>query len=132
MSPKRRPVKAEGLSAYPAQAVQLKDALQTLNSTPAFGGGGAGRAYGSDADQELADVAAKHPQRRQPHLLPAPGRWVDSQLSSQQEANARRIKQFSDEYFELARRHGRTLSQYMVFDEPVLLNLENEAYLIEP
>ena len=47
-----------GAFAYPAQEVQLKDALQTLNSTPAFqGGGGAGRAYGSDAAQELADVA---------------------------------------------------------------------------
>ncbi len=53
-------------------------------------------------------------------------------MSSEQEANAKRIKQFSDEYFELARRYGRTLSQYMVFDEPVLLNLENQAYLIEP
>ena len=49
-----------------------------------------------------------------------------------QEANARRVKQFSDEYFELAETHGRRLSQYLVFDEPVLLTLDNQAYLIEP
>jgi len=60
------------------------------------------------------------------------GQWVDSQVTKEQEANARRVKQFSDEYFELARTQGRRLSQYLVFDEPVLLNLDNQAYLIEP
>lgn len=60
------------------------------------------------------------------------GQWVDSQVTKPQEQNARRIKQFSDEYFELARANGRRLSQYLVFDEPVLLNLDDQAYLIEP
>lgn len=60
------------------------------------------------------------------------GQWVDSTVSREQEKNAVRIKQFSDKYFELARRHGRQFSQYMVFDEPVLVNVENQAYLIEP
>jgi len=58
--------------------------------------------------------------------------WVDSTVSKDQERQAIRLKQFSDRYFELARRHGRSLSQYLVFDEPVLLNLEGQAYLIEP
>jgi len=60
------------------------------------------------------------------------GRWVDSTVTEEQEKTPIRIKQFSDEYFELARQHGRDLSQYMVFDEPVLVNLEEQAYLIEP
>ena len=60
------------------------------------------------------------------------GQWVDSQVTKEQQANARRVKQFSDEYFELARTNGRRLSQYLVFDEPVLLNLDNQTYLIEP
>jgi len=34
--------------------------------------------------------------------------WVDSQVSEAQQKNARRIKQFSDEYFALAREHGKT------------------------
>jgi Ca-activated chloride channel family protein len=59
-------------------------------------------------------------------------RWVDATVTDAQEAKARRVKQFSDEYFELARRYGRTLSQYLVFDEPVLLNVDSQAYLIEP
>jgi hypothetical protein len=58
--------------------------------------------------------------------------WIDSTLSKAQESNPTRVKQFSDRYFELARRHGRSLSQYMAFDEPVLVNLEGRAYLIEP
>lgn len=60
------------------------------------------------------------------------GQWVDSTVTKEQENSAVRIKQFSDPYFELARRHGRQLSQYLVFDEPVLVNVENQAYLIEP
>lgn len=60
------------------------------------------------------------------------GQWVDSQVTKSQEQNARRIKQFSDEYFEFARTNGRQLSQYLAFDEPVLLNVDSQAYLIEP
>jgi hypothetical protein len=58
--------------------------------------------------------------------------WVDSRVTEAQEQNARRVKQFSDEYFALARDHGKTIAQYLVFDEPVLLNLGDEAFLIEP
>jgi len=60
------------------------------------------------------------------------GRWTDSQVTRKQESSAIRIKQFSDEYFELALRHGKKLSRYLVFDEPVLIHLEEQAYLIEP
>lgn len=58
--------------------------------------------------------------------------WNDSTVTKEQEKNATRIKQFSDKYFELARNQGRNLSQYLAFDEPVLLNVEGKAYLIEP
>ena len=53
-------------------------------------------------------------------------------MTRELEKNVTRIKQFSDEYFELASRHGKKMSQYMVFDEPVLIHLEGRAYLIEP
>jgi Ca-activated chloride channel family protein len=60
------------------------------------------------------------------------GQWVDSRLSKDQQQNAKRIKQFSDEYFALAGRYGRTMSQYLALDEPVLVELDRQAYLIEP
>jgi Ca-activated chloride channel family protein len=58
--------------------------------------------------------------------------WIDSTLSQEQQTQARRVKQFSDDYFELARRHGRQFTQYVAFDEPVLVNVAGEAYLVEP
>jgi len=60
------------------------------------------------------------------------GQWIDSTLTERQQQTPRRIKRFSEEYFELARRFGRQISQYLVFDEPVLLNVDQEAVLIEP
>ena len=58
--------------------------------------------------------------------------WIDSTLSKDQESQARRVKQFSDDYFELARRHGRQFTQYVGFDDPVLVNVAGQAYLVEP
>ena len=55
-----------------------------------------------------------------------------SRVTDEQEKAAQRVKQFSDDYFALTRRFGRDLTQYLVFDEPVLVNLESQAYLIEP
>ncbi len=60
------------------------------------------------------------------------GRWVDSTVSESQQRQARQVKQFSNEYFELARQHGRELAQYMAIDDAVLVNLHGQAYLIEP
>jgi len=58
--------------------------------------------------------------------------WVDSTVTKAQESQARRIRQFSDEYFALAHRFGRAFTQYLMFDEPVLINFRGETYLIEP
>jgi Ca-activated chloride channel family protein len=58
--------------------------------------------------------------------------WVDGTLNRSQQDQATHVKQFSREYFDLVHKHGRTLSQYLVFDDPVLVNLEGRAYLIEP
>ncbi len=60
------------------------------------------------------------------------GRWVESTVTADDEAAAQRVVQFSDEYFELAGQYGRQLSQYLVFDEPVLVTVAGQAYLIEP
>ena len=59
--------------------------------------------------------------------------WIDSTLTEKQQKNPKqRIKQFSDEYFALAKRFGRGMSQYLTFDEPVIVNLDGQSYLIEP
>ena len=53
-------------------------------------------------------------------------------MTEEQTKKARRVTQFTDEYFELARKHGRQLTQYLVSDEPVLVNLGDETLLVEP
>lgn len=78
------------------------------------------------AQQNVRQIGSRAFYRR------ANNQWVDSTLTKEQEAKPIRVKQFSREYFELARRHGRSLAQYLVFDEPVMLNLEGQAYLFEP
>ncbi|MGB4726581.1 MAG: hypothetical protein WBH86_04185, partial [Thermogutta sp.] len=60
------------------------------------------------------------------------GQWIDGTLKPEQQQNPIRIKQFSEEYFNLVRQYGRQVSQYLVFDEPTLVNINNQAYLIEP
>ena len=59
-------------------------------------------------------------------------RWVDADVTEAQEKQAIRVKQFSDEYFKLAEQQGGKLSQYLVFDDALLVNLDGQAYLIEP
>jgi hypothetical protein len=95
-------------------------------------GGGGGFDFGGQvgdeakaAQQNVRDIGGRTFYRRS-------GQWVDSRLTEKQQQNAKRIKQFSDEYFALARQYGRTMSQYLALDEPVLVELDHQAYLIEP
>lgn len=58
--------------------------------------------------------------------------WQDSTVTAEQEKQAKRVVQFSDEYFELAAQHGGTLAKYLAFEEPLLVSLDGKAYLITP
>ena len=102
-------------------------------SAPLPAGAGAQGAAFDGAEQEaipalaeaVRNVGAKSFYRRGK-------RWVDADVSESQEKKAIRVKQFSDEYFALAEQQGGKLSQYLVFDEALLVNLDGQAYLIEP
>jgi Ca-activated chloride channel homolog len=122
----QRAMKGSFQSAAHAPASPADKPLESFSAEPAAGPAFA-RAHdeAKAAQQNVRNIGNRTFFRRD-------GQWVDSQVTEQQEQSARRVKQFSDEYFELARTEGRRLSQYLVFDEPVLLNLDNQAYLIEP
>jgi len=100
----------------------------------------AGRALGAPAMAMDADKAVEEVQLAAQNIRNIANRtfyrrqnqWIDSTLTEEQQKNVQRIKQFSREYFELANRYGRTMAQYLVFDEPVMVNLGGQAYLIEP
>ena len=138
---------AEGKGGFAQRA--MKSALQQAAAAPggahaapraameSFSAGPAAEAdsgigFAKDAQRELgrAQVNVRNIGNRT--FFRQGNQWVDSQVTAEQEAKAKRIKQFSDEYFALAAKHGRTLAQYLVFDEPVLISVGDQAYLIEP
>lgn len=88
-------------------------------------------AEGDDVFAELADAAQSVRNIGNKAFYRRGRRWVDAAVTDEQERQARRVAQFSDEYFRLAKRHGHQFSQYLVFDEPVLIELDGEAYLVE-
>jgi Ca-activated chloride channel family protein len=119
---------ADGVAGFSQR--KEKAAFQSAAQAPMAGAGGAAtfREAGSDKQvtvDSLRNVGNKSFYNRR-------GQWVDSTLNDEQIKNAKRVKQFSDEYFRLAEKNGRKLSQYLAFDEPVLVNLEGESWLIEP
>jgi Ca-activated chloride channel family protein len=131
---------SSGTSGFTQRA--MKGGYQSADKAPAspaapmknFDHAAAGRSMGFAADAGREAQSAEQNMRNIGNrtFFRRNGQWVDSQVTKAQEANAKRVKQFSDEYFELAQTQGRRLSQYLVFDEPVLLTLDNQAYLIEP
>ncbi|MDR1958748.1 MAG: VWA domain-containing protein [Planctomycetaceae bacterium] len=57
--------------------------------------------------------------------------WEDPSVTGSQRQNLQVVKQFSEEYFALVEKHGRELTQFLVLDEPVLLNFKGQTYLFE-
>ncbi len=129
--------RAQIAASSPSFAPAAERAADAMAAKPSGGMGGgysspALQVEGEKAKRELREASQNMRQIGNRNFFRRNGQWVDSQVTKAQEQNARRVKQFSDEYFKLAETHGRRLSQYLVFDEPVLLNLDDQAYLIEP
>ncbi len=59
-------------------------------------------------------------------------RWVDSEVKPEDEAKARTVEQFSDEFFKLARSQSAEQNQYLSFDEAVTVNLGGQVYRVDP
>ncbi|MCL2624769.1 MAG: hypothetical protein FWD31_13990 [Planctomycetaceae bacterium] len=57
--------------------------------------------------------------------------WEDPSVTAEQRNKVQVVKQFSDEYFTLIAKHGCELTQFLVLDEPVLLNFKGQTYLFE-
>jgi Ca-activated chloride channel family protein len=57
--------------------------------------------------------------------------WQDSTVTDEQAKKATRVRQFSREYFDLAAKHS-ALAKYIAFDQPVLVNIGDTTYQIDP
>ncbi len=60
------------------------------------------------------------------------GVWLDAEVSEEETKTARKITQFSDEYFELARSVPAELAGCLAFAEPVVVKIGGEVYRIVP
>ena len=74
------------------------------------GMGGAGKGEFAQVGQDAKSANQNIRQLGNRTFYNRGGQWIDSRLSKEQQSQAKRIKQFSDEYFWLARRHGRVMA----------------------
>ena len=129
----QRAIKGDYTRAHPAAAApDLQRRMLDRFGAEAASAPGAAMQLGRDAAREAAAVENNVRTIGARTFFRRNGQWIDAQVAPEQQSRARRIKQFSDEYFALAAKHGRTLAQYMAFDEPVMLAVGDEVYLIEP
>ena len=113
-----------GQSAFSQRA--SKGRLRSASNAPAAGG-----AHYESFDGAEVSVGDRVQNVGLKCFFKRDNRWVDSTVTEEQIAKAVKVRQFSDEYFALAEKHGRTMSQYLVFDEPALVLIDNQCYLIE-
>ena len=59
-------------------------------------------------------------------------RWIDSMVKPDEDAKAKLIRQFSNDFFNLARSQSADLNQYLTFTEPVTIKLAGTVYRIDP
>lgn len=145
--------KAEGKTGVAQRAYKgnLQAATQApAASSPAGLGGGLGAAGGipSDAVKKLNElrgrglvVADVEGDTRvidnvrnlgQKTYFRRNNQWQDSTVTPEQAKNAKRVVQYSKDYFDLAALHGGAMAKYIAFDEPVLVNLGSQTYQIDP
>jgi len=118
---------ASGQSGFAQRAA--KGAYQGAQSAPqAAAADSAGRAYFYDAaegDKVVVDsvrnVGTKTFFRRN-------DQWVDSTLSDEEQKKAQNVKRFSREYFDLVDRYGKRIATYFAVDEPMMFEVDGQAY----
>ncbi|MEX2170452.1 MAG: VIT domain-containing protein [Pirellulales bacterium] len=85
-------------------------------------------AYFYDAASDRVHVANNIRQIGRKTFFQRENRWVDSDVTPEEEKNAQRIERYSREYFDLVAKHGKHASQYLGLDEPVVVKLDDQVY----
>ncbi len=114
-----------------AAKAALQNAESAMPALPAAGSGG-GLPGEVDAPALSASVATSLQNIGQKTFYRRDNQWFDSTVTEAQRQRAVRVVQYSREYFDLAALNGKELAKYLVFDEPVLVNLRGQCYQIEP
>ncbi len=91
------------------------------------GMGGRGGVMGAPAQKPASNV--RHVGKKT--FYRKDNRWVDASVKPADEAKAVVIRQFSEEFFKLARSQSAEMNQYLAFDEPVTIELAGTVYRFE-
>ena len=85
-----------------------------------------------DQQGETQNVQAKLRQVGSKTFYFKENRWIDSTVKPDEDAKAKLIRQFSNDFFNLARSQSADLNQYLTFTEPVTIKLAGTVYRIDP
>ena len=122
---RRRVVVADAKRAPMAQAPGMMGGM-------GGGMGGMGGMGGGRAAAGPAQVAANVRQVGNKTFYRKAERWVDSEVKPEDDAKAKVVEQFSEEFFKIARAQSAEMNQYLGFDEPVTVNLAGQVYRFDP
>lgn len=84
----------------------------------------AGKAEQSAIAQAVRNVGQKTFYKRN-------NQWVDSAATEKQEKEPQKVARFSKEYFDLVDKNGRDVAKYLAMDEPVLVVIDGQSYLVQ-
>ena len=59
-------------------------------------------------------------------------RWVDAEVMPEEDAKARVVEQFSEEFFKIARGQSAEMNQYLSLPEAVTVNINGQVYRFDP
>jgi Ca-activated chloride channel family protein len=131
-----------GADAGRAQEAQQQVNAALVGRQPAQGGGGGLGAMSSRPAANAAPVITEDSEGKttvvsnvrrvgDKTFFKRGERWVDAAVTPELESKAVSIEQFSDGYFDLARKQTPEMNQYLTFEEPVTVNLGGQVYKID-
>ncbi len=129
---------AAGPAGPPGQAMAKRHVYVGMANGGAGHQGGMGGMMGGmgmsggRAEAKPGGVAANVRQMGNKTFYRKADRWVDSEVKPEDDARAKVVEQFSDEFFKIARAQSAEMNQYLGFDEPVTVNLAGQVYRFDP
>ena len=113
--------------------------LPSLGRAPAASGPGFAKAKAAHGGFAFGQPDARPAARPESNVREVGGRtffrkgdrWVQSTIKPEDEAKAIVVEQFSEPYFDLARKQDAEANQFLTFEEPVTVELDGKVYRIE-
>ncbi len=121
------------VAAAPAASTAAPGAVPAQQAAPVvLGSAGGGQRPLMEQQSEARNLQTKLRQVGSKTFYFKANRWIDSTVMPEEDAKAKLIRQFSDDFFSLARSQSAELNQYLTFTEPITIKLAGTVYRIDP